>query len=87
MNRLLGTLTGLVSDAAGGPVADAAVVLGDGPPHPDIAAVTGASGQFRFDALEPGEYEVIVNRASAGTARVSSRVEAGRITRIHVTLI
>ncbi len=86
MNRMLGTLTGLVSDLSGRPVADAAVMLGDGPPHPDIAALTGESGEFRFEALEPGQYEVIVNPAAAGSARVRSRVEPGRVTRIQVTV-
>lgn len=85
MNRLLGTLEGVVSDSSGRAVADAAVMLGEGPEHPDIAAVTGASGEFRFGELQPGDYEVIVNSSGEPT-RARTRVEAGRVTRVRLTV-
>jgi hypothetical protein len=42
----------------GRPVVDASVSIADGPSHPDIAALTGANGEYAFNDLEPGDYAV-----------------------------
>jgi hypothetical protein len=86
MSRLHGTIEGVVSDAAGTPIGDAAVMLGEGPEHPDIAAITSGGGTFSFAGLEPGEYEVIVNPAGAPTTRVTARVDAGRVSRLQIRI-
>jgi hypothetical protein len=85
MNRLRGVIEGVVRNRAGTPVADAAVMLGEGPDHPDIAALTDGSGNFRFADVEPGEYEVIVNAAGSAPARIRVRVDAGRVARPEIT--
>jgi phage gp45-like len=47
---------------SGAPVAGAAVMIaGDSPSHLDIAAVTSASGEYRFAGLLPGDYAIEVN--------------------------
>lgn len=83
MNRALGAIQGIVTDPNGRPAPDVAVMLGEGPAHPDIAAVTAAAGEFRFAGLDPGEYEVIANPPAAGTMRSRVTVEAGQISRVE----
>lgn len=60
-----GALTGEVTDAAGTPIADAAVTLTSEDQGFTRSATTSASGTFRFVALPPGSYAVSV-RSAAG---------------------
>ncbi|GGM18392.1 carboxypeptidase-like regulatory domain-containing protein [Deinococcus aerophilus] len=55
--------TGIVASvrrADGTPVQDARVLLGAGPSHRDLAALSNALGQTTLTGLEPGLYTVVV---------------------------
>src|SRR5262245_48584459 len=43
-------------------VPDATVAVSGGPPHPDIAAMTGDDGTFSLGDLSPGRYELTVHK-------------------------
>jgi hypothetical protein len=59
-----GAIAGSISTRAGAAVPGAAVmIVGDSPTHLDIAAVTGADGDYALGELVPGEYEIQVNVA------------------------
>lgn len=56
--KLAGRIKGLIRDADDIPIEDVNIVILDGPPHPDIAAITGADGAFGFSGLQPGNYVI-----------------------------
>jgi len=57
-----GEIAGRVLAAGGVPVTEATVMITASPgPHPDIAALTGAGGEFSFRGLPPGEYTLLAN--------------------------
>ena len=77
MNRPAATLSGIVLDAAGQPVAGARVYLVGAPgPVPDVAALTGADGRFVFGAARAGRYEVACSTDAGGSASASVEVAA-----------
>jgi hypothetical protein len=47
--------------------------------------VTGASGQYQFDYLIPGEYTILVKSGVVAASRTAS-VEVGRTTQVDVIL-
>lgn len=61
-------------------------MIADGPPHPDIAALTGEKGAYDFIGLLPGEYSVLVNAAGREPARQSVTVAAGETTELDFRL-
>jgi iron complex outermembrane receptor protein len=63
-----GTIEGRVVGAGGQPVPEASVMIGAGPEHPDIAALTDDDGRFQLGGLAAGTYSLVVN-AGGGTAR------------------
>lgn len=80
-----GEIRGTVLDAAGRGLADCAVMLGGGaPPHPDVAALTGETGEFSFLDLTPGRYEVIVRCGEAAPERRQVEVAAGEIVQVEI---
>jgi Carboxypeptidase regulatory-like domain len=71
------TLSGIVLDAAGRPVAGARVYLVGAPgPVPDVAALTGADGRFVLGAARAGRYEVACSSDAGGVASASVEVGA-----------
>lgn len=67
-SRAPGSVMGRVTDAVTGqPVADALVVVTDGPgPLPDTAVTTDADGFFAIPAMEPGDWALRVDAADDG---------------------
>jgi hypothetical protein len=83
--RDCGEIRGRVLDAAGHGLADCTVMLGgDAPPHPDVAALSGETGEFSFLDLTPGRYEVIVRCGEAEPERRQVEVSAGGIVRVEI---
>ncbi len=80
-----GTISGTVKDQNGAVISGAEVVL----LHPQQAVLrttaTDSSGQFRFDAVQRGSYEVRTTRAGFAPHRVSVLLSAGD-TELQVTL-
>ena len=58
--KCFASIGGRVIASDGMPVADARVMIVDGPPHTDIAALTSNDGRFRFDNLCSGTYKVLI---------------------------
>lgn len=52
-------------------------------PHPFVA-ITAADGQFRFDNVPPGKYDLVVWQEKLGARRTSVRIDAGVQTRVEV---
>jgi Carboxypeptidase regulatory-like domain len=80
--RASGAIAGRISMPSGTAAVGARVMIGgDSPTHVDIAAVTGPSGEYRFDGLTPGNYEIQVNvRDRLQVQRV--QVSAGDVARL-----
>lgn len=69
------TVSGVVLDAAGKPVAQARVFIAKAPsPVPDIAAVTGRDGRFELGAPSMGLYEIACNADDLGSASATVNV-------------
>lgn len=69
----LGTLRGVVVDAAVRPLAGASVLVQPG----GLNATTGADGLFAFDGVRPGDYSVAVAKAGYIEATTTAHVDAG----------
>lgn len=81
-----GTIEGRVVGAGGRPVAEAAVMIGAGPEHEDIAALTDGDGRFRLGGLQAGTYALLVN-AGGGMAREEGVVvRDGAAVRVEVRI-
>lgn len=52
----MGSITGIIRNANDAPLANVNVLIVSGPSHQDIAAITGADGQFSLGSLQPGNY-------------------------------
>lgn len=80
-------ITGVVRDSSGTPISGAVVMLGGAsPPHPDIAAVTDATGLYRFGGLAPGVYTVIVNAEGRSPERRDVAAVSGEDAHLDFTL-
>lgn len=81
-----GEIQGLVAGADGRPLEGATALIVDGPPHPDVAAVTDAQGEFRLTDLKPGAY--VISLSAEGSEPVKNLVEVGggRLSYIRVVL-
>jgi hypothetical protein len=78
-----GGIRGRVTTESGEPVVGTPVMIGgDSPSHPDIAAVTGPTGEYEFVGLVPGDYEVLANPESGLLVR-RGRVAPGEVTELH----
>src|SRR5262245_4121233 len=81
-----GSISGLVVDRDGQPVADAtATITGDRLPS-GRSVTTGASGLYQFEYLIPGEYTIQIAKAGVTGSRRAAVVEVGRDTQVDVVL-
>ncbi|WP_010149385.1 carboxypeptidase-like regulatory domain-containing protein [Serinicoccus profundi] len=77
---MTGRISGIVLDAAGGPVPGARVALEAGPvPLPDVALLTGDDGTFWLDVPQEGEYVVAAHGEGASARVVVAVPGAARI--------
>ncbi|HEU4452298.1 MAG TPA: carboxypeptidase-like regulatory domain-containing protein [Longimicrobium sp.] len=81
-----GRVAGRVVDPGGSPVAEAAVMITSGPPHADMAALTGADGDFSFLDLAPGEYTFLANAPDHPPETRTVRVGPGEAARLEIRL-
>ena len=82
-----GSIAGRVLDATGAPVAGASVMFTNSPgPQNDIAAVTGASGSFKFSRLVPGAYKILVQGAAHGPGELDAEVAPGETVNVELRL-
>jgi hypothetical protein len=82
-----GAIAGTVNDPSQEPLAGAVVMIaGDSPAHLDIAALTDASGRYRFDNLQPGLYTLLVNAAEYPPQSGRIMVKANQIARLDFDL-
>lgn len=80
-------IAGVVTDAAGKPLAWAAVLItGDSPAHQDIAATTNGQGQYRFDGLTPGTYTLLVNASGHASREGRVSANAGELAHLDFTV-
>jgi hypothetical protein len=79
-----GDIQGRVVGASDDPVADAAVMIGGGPDHPDIAALTDGEGRFSFRGLTPGAYTLLVNTGTTNADAEEVVVRAGESADVQV---
>ncbi len=90
-----GTVSGLVSDAQGAAIPNAAVELTGLATNATRTTQSNASGLYRFDAVDPGEYKISVKlqgfrafsapRVVAGAAQVTTQdavLEVGDVTQV-----
>jgi protocatechuate 3,4-dioxygenase beta subunit len=74
-----GSIAGQVQDGRGAPVGHATVAVEQSPGRfPDIAAVTGADGLFRFSRAAPGAYRLAARAGAGLQGRAEVVVEPGR---------
>ena len=52
----MGSINGIIRDANNGPLENVNVMIISGPSHHDLAAISGADGQFSLQSLLPGNY-------------------------------
>jgi hypothetical protein len=82
-----GTVTGLISDPSGAAVSNASVELRDTATNVTRSTTSNESALYRFDAVDPGPYEISVTAPGFSTARVSEfQVAAGQVASIDVRL-
>jgi hypothetical protein len=81
-----GTITGVVTDASGARVVDAAVSIANLHTGQALALTTSAEGIFSAPALLPGEYRVTVTAAGFKRIERDAGVEAGTTTTADLAL-
>jgi hypothetical protein len=81
-----GSISGLVVDSGGQPVADATATIAGARLPSGRSVVTGANGLYQFEYLIPGEYTIQIDKAGVGGTRRTALVEIGRDTQVDVVL-
>lgn len=81
-----GEVAGRVVGPGGAPVAEVAVMITAGPPHADLAALTGAEGDFSFRDLAPGEYTFLANAPDHPPETRTVRLGPGEAARLEFRL-
>jgi hypothetical protein len=69
-----GTVLGTVTDATGGVVADATVVLHNKATNSQANQQTNSAGQYTFPSVTPGEYRIMVKKEGFRAANVESLI-------------
>jgi hypothetical protein len=82
-----GSIIGRVSTIDGKPVIGANVlIIGNSPPHNDIAVLTDSNGEYRLSNLIPGEYEILFGLPDHTMKTLRGYVSQGRSTTINLVL-
>ncbi|WP_270936756.1 carboxypeptidase-like regulatory domain-containing protein [Falsiroseomonas oryzae] len=82
-----GQIAGRVLDAEGEPIAEAQVLIAQGPAHQDIAALTGADGRFAFGGLVAGNYTLRAQATGYGPGQATVVLMPGsRSARVDIEL-
>src|SRR5687768_8766264 len=81
-----GTVSGIVLDAMGQPIADVTVTLSGDRLPVGRSALTGANGIYQFEYLLPGSYTLQIAKDGIGTSTRTAVVEVGRDTQVDVVL-
>ena len=81
-----GTISGIVVDGSGQPIADATATLSGARLPSGRSVVTGTSGQYQFEYLIPGEYTIQIEKGGVSAAKRTALVEVGRTTQVDVVL-
>jgi hemoglobin/transferrin/lactoferrin receptor protein len=82
----LGSIAGSVKDEQGASVTGATVSLVHSQQAVVQATTTDGSGNFSFDNVPPGSYEIRISQRGFDTRRVSAQVASGKTTRIEILL-
>ena len=79
---------GTVIDTGGGAIPGATVALATKEAQPKVLAtkITNSEGQFRFENVQPGEYQVRTSLAGFKTTITAVRAIAGAVSNLRVTL-
>jgi hypothetical protein len=76
-----------VRDSNGAPIPAARVLFADGPGSlPDVAALTGATGEFTLSAPLPGTYRIQCVAEGRPPVDVEVTVAAGESRQVEVTV-
>jgi hypothetical protein len=81
-----GRLRGIVKDLQGRPVSDAKVTVTSPALQGRRTKTTGSYGDYAFEALPPGDYQVTLRLSGADTTTRSTHVWLGLPTRLDVTI-
>lgn len=81
-----GTLAGEVTDQHGTPLAGTAVTVTQIAKQLSQDTTTDAQGNFRVDALVPGEYELSYNAKSFVVQKQKMKIKVGKTTKVHAKL-
>ena len=77
-----GTLSGIVTDASGATLPNATVKLTNKETNQNRATTTNDSGLYRFDAVDPGSYELNVSATGFSLVRGAYAARPGGSTRV-----
>jgi outer membrane receptor protein involved in Fe transport len=82
-----GTLAGTVTDTSGGRIRSATIVLRAVSWSGERRGISDARGEFRFDDLQPGDYQLTVSAPGFGAARsvVTVAVSSARQVSVNLT--
>jgi hypothetical protein len=81
-----GSVSGMVFDPAGQPMAEVTVTISGNRPPVRRTAQTDANGRFLFEYLLPGEFALDFAKSGVGAARRVAVIEVGRDTQVDVVL-
>ena len=82
-----GTVVGTVTDQSGAVVPEARITLTDMSTHSARATVTNATGQYVFNDVPPGAYDIVVTKSGFESTKVDSQsVAVGTQTTANVKL-
>ena len=80
------SVEGTVTDQSGAAVANARVVLHSTQTGIDLSTMTQSTGLYRFNAVGPGDYEVIVAAKGFNKTLVSAHVDQDQVAAVNVAL-
>ena len=81
-----GTLRGVVQDASGAVIPNAAISLRAKGSSIERTAVSGARGEFRVEDLLPGGYTLVVNAAAFAEARSDVNIVVAQVREVAISL-